>query len=139
MKYLRNLSKINNKFSLKGRKYITPNDLSADEMKYLLVTALELKTSKRKPLYMKSLVGRSITFLLDVPCLRLQSCIFNTSNLLKMSLNTIITSEWESMQYPEDVGRLLSNSSDIIFCKAHRQKKLEDFAKGSIVPVVNVS
>ncbi|XP_018577758.1 ornithine carbamoyltransferase, mitochondrial-like [Anoplophora glabripennis] len=141
MKHLRILSKIHNnqKPSMRGRKYITPNDLSAEEMKHLLMTALELKTSETKPLYIKSLAGKSITFLLDSPCLRLQSCIYSTSNLLNMTLNTIITSEWETMLYPQDIGRLLSNSSDIIFCKAHRQKKLESFAEGSIVPVVNVS
>lgn len=133
------MCKIRNKYSLKGRKYITPHDLSANEMKYLLTTALELKTSKRKPLHMQSLIGKNITFLLDSPCLRLQSCIYSTSMLLKMSLNVLITSEWEVMAYPQDIGRLLSNSSDIIFCKAHRQKKLESLAKGSTVPVINVS
>lgn len=142
MKYnIRNICKIhrNHKYSFQGRKYISPNDLSADEMKYLLMTALEIKTSKQKLLHVQSLVGKHITFLLDSPCLLLQSCIYSTSQLLKMSLNVLITSKWEVTPYPEDIGKFLSNSSDIIFCKAHRQKKLEILAKGSTVPVINVS
>ncbi|KAJ8925651.1 hypothetical protein NQ315_009496 [Exocentrus adspersus] len=137
MKSIRNLSKIN--FALKGRKYVTPDDLSPNEMKYLLLTALDLKASRKNDLSKQSFVGKNITFLLDSPCIAMQACVHNTSSLFKMPVSILISSEWETKPFPQDTGKLLSTTSDIIFCKAHRQSKLEGFAKGATVPVINVS
>nr|XP_023024199.1 ornithine carbamoyltransferase, mitochondrial-like [Leptinotarsa decemlineata] len=141
MKYiLRNLSKQNPhkwKISLKGRKYLSPTDLSPEEMNYLLSTATNLE--KGICVNKRALAGRSITILLNQPCLKMQTCIYNTAKMLKMSINLLIHTNWTACQNPLDAGKLLSTGSDIIFCQSPRHSKLQMFAQGATVPVLNLS
>ncbi|KAG5899554.1 hypothetical protein JTB14_008238 [Gonioctena quinquepunctata] len=56
-----------------------------------------------------------------------------------MSINPLIYFGWTICQIPEDSGKLLSLATDIIFCQSPRHSRIEQFAKGATVPIVNIS
>ncbi|CAH1116491.1 unnamed protein product [Phaedon cochleariae] len=125
------------KSSLKGRHFLTPDDVSPDEMKSLLMTSIDLK---KCPEYLKTLEEKHIMVLLNEPCMRIQTSLHDTASMLNMPLNVLISSAWTTCQNPEDTGKLLSSAADIIFCQSARHSKVELFAKGATtVPVINIS
>lgn len=125
--------------SLKGKDLLTLNELSKDEIFYLLSKALELKRLRnlREPHHF--LRDRTVALIFEKPSTRTRvSFEVGLSHLgaypLFLEAQTLQLSRGETL---EDMGAVLSRYVDGIVIRTFAQKRVEDLAKAAQVPVIN--
>src|SRR3990172_1220669 len=125
--------------SLKGKDLLTLNELSKDEIFYLLSKALELKILRnlREPHHF--LRDRTVALIFEKPSTRTRvSFEVGLSHLgaypLFLEAQTLQLSRGETL---EDMGAVLSRYVDGIVIRTFAQKRVEDLAKAAQVPVIN--
>lgn len=132
--------------NLIGRDYTCPIDLTSEEVKSLLWTAICIRHCANKNVNMCNKALRNIlqkakiTVLLHDSCIRTQLALNSAATLLNTRANIIVNSESEKIFYDtaEDYGRILATHSDIIFCLNNSHLFTTKIAEGSHVPVIEI-
>ncbi|KAK9888163.1 hypothetical protein WA026_000432 [Henosepilachna vigintioctopunctata] len=125
--------------SLIGRRYLEPTDFTDEELKSLIWTANEFKSISNDEYNHNNLENKSITFLLSAPDIHFQCALYNASKFLGLPVKVVVDPKWESWQFPEDVGRILGKTCDVIFLLSFYHSKALALAAGASVPVIVIS
>lgn len=123
---------------LVGRKILRPGQITSEEIKSIIWTALDLRNIFTKnQLKINILNDVKATLLLSDFDYRIQCLIHNVSHLLGLKLNIITDPTWEEFEHYNDVGRIISTHSDILLVESKSQRKLEALAEGATIPILN--
>ncbi|KAL3274717.1 hypothetical protein HHI36_016092 [Cryptolaemus montrouzieri] len=128
-----------NSNSLIGRSFLQPTDFSSDEIKSLFWTASEFKAISNGDFRNNNLENKSVTLLLTEPNIHIQCAAQNAGNFLKVPVKVIVDPVWETWQFPEDAGRILGKTCNIILLKSLFHSKSKALADGAKVPVIILS
>lgn len=124
---------------LQGRSLLTLRDLSAEEIKYLLDLAMELKEAKRSGRRLRgdSLLGKNIVLLFEKASTRTR-CAFEVAAFDEGAQVTFLTnSQMGKKESMEDTAKVLGRFYDGIEFRGFSQETVEALARWSGVPVWN--
>ncbi|XP_044759584.1 ornithine carbamoyltransferase, mitochondrial-like [Coccinella septempunctata] len=133
------VEKTEHQLSLVGRNYLEPIDFTESEIKSLFWTASEFKALSDNEYNIRDLENKTGTLLLSEPNIHFQSSLQLASKDLKIPMNVIIDSTWEQWQFPEDAGRILGKTCDVLFIKSKFYLKAKALATGAKIPVIIIS
>lgn len=125
--------------NLKGRSFLTLMNLTAEEIRYLLDLAHDLKAKKRAGICGRALQGKNIVLLFEKTSTRTR-CAFETAAHDEGAHVTFLdsgSSQVGKKESIEDSARVLGRFFDGIEYRGFDQKTVEDLAKYSGVPVWN--
>ena len=125
--------------NLKGRSFLTLMDYNADEIRYLLDLAHDLKSKKRAGLQTEMLKGKNIVLLFEKTSTRTR-CSFEVACLEEGGHVTFLDSGSSQMgkkESLEDTAKVLGRFYDAIEYRGYEQQVVEDLARFSGVPVWN--
>lgn len=125
--------------NMKGKSFLTLMDLSAEEIRYLLDLAHDLKAKKRMGLYGAALKGKNIVLLFEKTSTRTR-CSFEVAAREEGGGVTYLdpgSSQMGKKESLEDTARVLGRFFDGIEYRGYDQQAVEDLAKYSGVPVFN--
>ena len=125
--------------NLKGRSFLTLADFSAEEIRYLLDLARDLKAKKRMGVRGKALKGKNIVLLFEKTSTRTR-CAFEVAAREEGGNVTFLDSGSSQMgkkESLEDTARVLGRMFDGIEYRGYDQAVVEELAKYSGVPVFN--
>ena len=124
---------------LKGRSFLTLKDYTAEEIRYLLDLAAELKAKKRAGIAGDRLRGKNIVLLFDKTSTRTR-CSFEVAAMDEGAGVTFLdkgSSQMGKKESIEDTARVLGRLYDGIEYRGYDQSLVEDLARFSGVPVWN--
>lgn len=126
-------------FGLKGKSFLTLHDFTAEQIKYLLDLALELKSKKRMGVKGSLLEGKNVALIFEKPSTRTRcaftiACIDEGAHPEYLGKNDIQLGYKESVA---DTARVLGRLFDAIEFRGFSQEVVTDLAKYSGVPVYN--
>lgn len=136
MRILKNSYTLQKGIPFYGKNYLNTSDLSVEEMKILLATAEDIKKNGNLPMAFKGF-GKTLMFLTTRPCPRLQISLHKATKISKLNLETTTCPQLETFENIEDMGKLLSLETDIIFCQFEKHLVAKRFAKHSSIPIIN--
>ncbi|HHU03444.1 MAG: ornithine carbamoyltransferase [Saccharofermentanales bacterium] len=125
--------------SLKGRHFLTLKDFTADEIRYLLDLAADLKQKKRLGIRTNSLEGKNIVLLFEKTSTRTR-CAFEVAAMDEGGGVTFLGSADSQMDKKEstaDTAQVLGRFYDGIEFRGFKQETVETLAKYAGVPVWN--
>ena len=125
--------------NLKGRSFLTLQDLSAAEIRYLLDLARDLKAKKRIGLHGEALKGKNIVLLFEKTSTRTR-CSFEVAAREEGGHVTYLdpgSSQMGKKESLEDTAKVLGRFFDGIEYRGYDQQAVVDLAKYSGVPVFN--
>ena len=125
--------------SLKGRHFLTLKDFTADEIRYLLDLAADLKQKKRLGIRTNSLEGKNIVHLFEKTSTRTR-CAFEVAAMDEGGGVTFLGSADSQMDKKEstaDTAQVLGRFYDGIEFRGFKQETVETLAKYAGVPVWN--
>src|ERR1700752_2200408 len=124
---------------LHGRHLLTLNDYSADEIRYLLDLAADLKAAKKEGRERQKLIGKEIALIFEKDSTRTR-CAFEVAAYDQGAHVTFLGSSGSHMGHKEtvkDTARVLGRMYDAIEFRGFAQGAAEELAKWSGVPVYN--
>ena len=117
------------------RHFLSIADLSADEVRTVLDSAMAIRTGELRP----DLAGRSLVLLLEKPSLRTR--VSFELGMRKMGGHSLSMLPQEvglgGREPPEDVARVLSRYADVIAARVNSHQTLIELANAADVPVIN--
>ncbi len=125
--------------NLKGRSFLTLADFSAQEIRYMLDLAHDLKAKKRAGICAQNLKGKNIVLLFEKTSTRTR-CAFEVAVADEGGHVTLLdpgSSQMGKKESLEDTAKVLGRFFDGIEYRGFEQKVVEDLAKHSGVPVFN--
>lgn len=125
-------------FTIKGRSFLTLEDFTPGEIRYLLDLSRDFKTKRRMGIREPVLKGRHIALVFEKPGLRAR-CAFEAAAVQEGARVTYLGPDSFRMgreDSPEDAAKILGRFFDGIAYRG-RQSAAEDLAKWSGVPVWN--
>ena len=125
--------------NLKGKSFLTLNDLTPGEIRYLLDLSHDLKAKRRAGIPGKALEGKHIVLLFEKTSTRTR-CSFEVAATQEGAHVTFLDSGSSQMgkkESLEDSAKVLGRFFDGIEYRGFDQKVVEDLAKYSGVPVWN--
>ena len=123
--------------NLKGRSFLTLNDFTPGEIRYMLDLSKDLKAKKRVGILGKELEGKNIVLLFDKASTRTR-CAFEVAALEEGAHVTYLTnSQFQVKESLEDSAKVFGRFYDGIEYRGFEQPVVEDLAKHSGVPVWN--
>ena len=125
--------------NIKGRSFLTLKDFSAEEIRYLLALAHELKAKKRAGIQGSSLQGKNIVLMFDKTSTRTR-CSFEVAARDEGAGVTYLDSKGSQVgkkESIEDSARVLGRFFDGIEYRGYDQALVEALAEYSGVPVWN--
>jgi ornithine carbamoyltransferase len=124
---------------LHGRSFLTLADYSADEIRYLLDLAAELKAAKREGREEQKLAGKEIALIFEKDSTRTR-CAFEVAAYDQGAHVTFIGPSGSHMGHKEtvkDTARVLGRMYDAIEFRGFDETAADELAKWSGVPVYN--
>src|SRR5262252_1921957 len=124
---------------LHGRHFLTLADYSADEIRYLIDLAAELKAAKKENREEQMLVGKEIALIFEKDSTRTR-CAFEVAAYDQGAHVTFIGPSGSHMGHKEttkDTARVLGRMYDAIEYRGFAQSSADELAKWSGVPVYN--
>src|SRR6516164_4128864 len=124
---------------LHGRHFLTLADYSAEEIRYLLDLAADLKAAKKEGREEQRLVGKEIALIFEKDSTRTR-CAFEVAAFDQGAHVTFIGPSGSHMGHKEsakDTARVLGRMYDAIEYRGYTQGVAEELAKYSGVPVYN--
>jgi ornithine carbamoyltransferase len=124
---------------LHGRHFLTLADYSADEIRYLLDLAAELKAAKREDREERMLVGKEIALIFEKDSTRTR-CAFEVAAYDQGAHVTFIGPTGSHMGHKEtvkDTARVLGRMYDAIEYRGFGEKVADELAEWAGVPVYN--
>ena len=123
--------------NLKGRSFLTLNDFTPGEIRYMLDLSKDLKAKKRMGIVGKNLEGKNIVLLFDKTSTRTR-CAFEVGALEEGAHVTYLTnSQFQVKESLEDSAKVFGRYFDGIEYRGYEQKVVEELAEYSGVPVWN--
>ena len=125
--------------NMKGKSFLTLMDLSAQEIRYLLDLAHDLKAKKRMGLHGQALKGKNIVLLFEKTSTRTR-CSFEVAAKEEGGNVTYLdpgSSQMGKKESLEDTAKVLGRFFDGIEYRGFDQQVVIDLAKYSGVPVFN--
>ena len=125
--------------NLKGKSFLTLQDLTPEEIRYLLDLSHDLKAKRRTGTAGKTLQGKNLVLLFEKTSTRTR-CAFETAmkqeggSVTYLDANSSQMGKKESL---EDSAKVLGRFFDGIEYRGYAQEAVEDLAKYSGVPVYN--
>jgi len=125
--------------NLRGRDFLTLQDFTYEELKFLLDTALELKRARKRGHLEPVLSGKTLAMIFQKPSTRTRvSFEVAMSDLGGRALYL----RWDDLQLGRgetvaDTARVLSRYVDGIMARVFSHKDLEELAKYADIPVIN--
>ena len=121
------------------KHFLTLNDLTPDELKYLTDRAIELKAMHRKGEIYEPLKNKVLGMVFEKSSTRTR--VSFESGMIQFGGQAIFLSPRDTQlgrgEPIEDSARVLSSMVDIIMIRTYEHSKLEAFARHSSVPVIN--
>src|SRR5690348_12649287 len=124
---------------LHGRSFLTLADYSADEIRYLIDLAAELKAAKKEGREERKLAGREIALIFEKDSTRTR-CAFEVAAYDQGAHVTFIGPSGSHMGHKEttkDTARVLGRFYDAIEFRGFEQSAAEELAQWAGVPVYN--
>ena len=124
---------------LKGRHFLTLADFSADEIRYLIDLASDLKRAKKEDREVPLLAGKEIALIFEKDSTRTR-CAFEVAAYDQGAHVTFIGPTGSHMGHKEtvkDTARVLGRMYDAIEYRGFGEKIADDLAKWAGVPVYN--
>lgn len=124
---------------LHGRSFLTLNDLSAEEIVYLLDLAAELKRAKREGREERHLAGREVALIFEKDSTRTR-CAFEVAAYDQGAHVTFIGPSGSHMGHKEtvkDTARVLGRMYDAIEYRGAGESTVDELAAWAGVPVYN--
>jgi ornithine carbamoyltransferase len=124
---------------LHGRHFLTLADYSADEIRYLLELAAELKAAKKEGREERMLVGREIVLIFEKDSTRTR-CAFEVAAYDQGAHVTFIGPSGSHMGHKEtvkDTARVLGRMYDAIEYRGFGENVADELARWAGVPVYN--
>ena len=123
--------------NLRGRNFLTLNDFTPLEIRYLLDLAHDLKAKKRAGLKGDCLEGKNVVLLFEKSSTRTR-CAFEVAAFDEGAKVTFLTnSQMGKKESIEDTAKVLGRFYDGIEFRGFKQSTVDDLAKYSGVPVWN--
>ena len=125
--------------ALRGRHFLTLYDYSADEIRYLIDLAAELKAAKREGREERRLVGREIALIFEKDSTRTR-CAFEVAAYDQGAHVTFIGPSGSHMGHKEtvkDTARVLGRMYDAIEYRGFGEAIADELAEWAGVPVYN--
>ena len=125
--------------NLKGRSFLTLMDFTAEEIRYMLDLAHDLKSKKRAGIRNEVLKGKNVVLLFEKTSTRTR-CAFEVACLDEGAHVTFLDSGSSQMgkkESLEDTAKVLGRFYDGIEYRGYKQEVVEDLAKYAGVPVWN--
>ena len=125
--------------NMKGKSFLTLMDLSAQEIRYLLDLAHDLKSKKRAGINNQILKGKNVVLLFEKTSTRTR-CAFEVACMDEGAGVTFLDSGSSQMgkkESLEDTAKVLGRFYDGIEYRGYEQSVVEDLAKYAGVPVWN--
>jgi ornithine carbamoyltransferase len=125
--------------ALRGRHFLTLTDYSADEIRYLIDLAGELKAAKRDGREEQRLAGREIALIFEKDSTRTR-CAFEVAAYDQGAHVTFIGPSGSHMGHKEtvkDTARVLGRMYDAIEYRGFGEKVADELAQWAGVPVYN--
>jgi ornithine carbamoyltransferase len=124
---------------LHGRSFLTLADYSADEIRYLLDLAADLKAAKKEGREEQHLVGKEIALIFEKDSTRTR-CAFEVAAFDQGAHVTFIGPSGSHMGHKEtakDTARVLGRMYDAIEFRGYQETVADELAKYAGVPVYN--
>ena len=125
--------------NLKGRSFLTLQDFTPQEIRYLLDLGHDLKAKRRAGVTEPALAGKHIVLLFEKTSTRTR-CSFEVAATQEGAHVTYLdagSSQMGKKESLEDSAKVLGRFFDGIEYRGYEQKAVEDLAKYSGVPVWN--
>ena len=123
--------------NLRGRSFLTLQDFSREEIRYLLDLAHDLKKKKRSGIRGESLTGKNIVIIFEKTSTRTR-CAFEVAAYDEGAQVTFLTnSQMGKKESIDDTAKVLGRMYDGIEFRGYKQETVEKLAQASGVPVWN--
>jgi ornithine carbamoyltransferase len=125
--------------NLKGRSFLTLQDFTPEEIRYLLDLGHDLKTKRRSGIHAPTMKGKHIVLLFEKTSTRTR-CSFEVAATQEGAHVTYLdagSSQMGKKESLEDSAKVLGRFFDGIEYRGYDQKAVEDLARYSGVPVWN--
>jgi len=115
---------------------LTGNELTTQDIKNLIVTAMQLKKERANNHLRKDLIGKQLALLFDKPSLRTR---FSFTVAMRDLGGDVIESveTTRKSETPEDQARVLSGYCHVIAMRTHSDEILNRMSVASTIPVIN--
>lgn len=123
--------------NLKGRSFLTLKDFTAEEIKYLLNLAFDLKAKKRAGIRQELLKGKNIVLIFDKTSTRTRTAFEVAAYDEGAHVTFLTNSQMGKKESIEDTAKVLGRMYDGIEYRGYKQEVVEALAKYSGVPVWN--
>ncbi|ACJ75558.1 ornithine carbamoyltransferase [Thermosipho africanus H17ap60334] len=123
--------------NLKGRSLLTLKDFTAEEIKYLLNLAFDLKAKKRAGIRQELLKGKNIVLIFDKTSTRTRTAFEVAAYDEGAHVTFLTNSQMGKKESIEDTAKVLGRMYDGIEYRGYKQEVVEALAKYSGVPVWN--
>lgn len=124
-----------NNFS--GKHFLTLEDYTPEDLRYLLDLALRLKKEKKDHVDQRKCIGDNMLMLFEMESTRTR-CAFETSAQdLGMGTTYLSNSHFGTKETIKDSMRVFSSMYDVIAYRGKDHKQLLEMAKESTIPIIN--
>ncbi len=123
--------------SLKGKHFLTLEDFTPEELRYLLDLSIRLKKEKKEGRDQRKNTGKNMLMLFEMESTRTR-CSFETSAQdLGMGTTYLSNSHFGTKETIKDSMRVFSAMYDVIAYRGKEHSQLLEMAKDSTIPIIN--
>ena len=120
-----------------GKHFLTLEDYTPEDLRYLLDLALRLKKEKKDHVDQRKCIGDNMLMLFEMESTRTR-CAFETSAQdLGMGTTYLSNSHFGTKETIKDSMRVFSSMYDVIAYRGKDHKQLLEMAKESAIPIIN--
>ena len=120
-----------------GKHFLTLEDYTPEDVRYLLDLALRLKKEKKDHVDQRKCIGDNMLMLFEMESTRTR-CAFETSAQdLGMGTTYLSNSHFGTKETIKDSMRVFSSMYDVIAYRGKDHKQLLEMAKESTIPIIN--
>ena len=120
-----------------GKHFLTLEDYTPEDLRYLLDLALRLKKEKKDHVDQRKCIGDNMLMLFEMESTRTR-CAFETSAQdLGMGATYLSNSHFGTKETIKDSMRVFSSMYDVIAYRGKDHKQLLEMAKESTIPIIN--
>ena len=123
--------------SLKGKHFLTLEDFTPEELRYLLDLSIQLKREKKAGIDQKKNIGKNMLLLFEMESTRTR-CSFETAAPdLGMGTTYLSNSHFGTKETIKDSMRVFSAMYDVIAYRGMEHEQLLKMAEYSTIPIIN--
>lgn len=123
--------------NLRGKNFLAVEDLTPDQIRYLLDLAHQLKAEKKSGIDQKRFLGKNLLMLFEMGSTRTR-CSFETSaNDLGMGTTYLANSHFGTKETIEDSMKVFTAMYDVIVYRGLEHRQLLEMEKNCGIPLIN--